>query len=310
MRIPYVGSAFRRTVGEGGFSLVEMVVSAGIMLAVMAGIFAVVSHARGTFQVQPELSDMQQRLRVVSDALSKDLAAAGSGLRTFPAVLPMRRGPMNPDGPETFKTDTITLLTIPATSAQTRTSHAMATPSADVPVLAQPTCPAITPLCGFAAGMNVVIFDDTGAYDTFTIASMDSAGLTISRASGDLSKAYDAGASVAEVSSVTHWLNAAAGQLMRYDGMASDVGEAENIVSIAFEYYGDAGGSPVKLDPAILADGPWYPDPGNLNRWDADLLRVRRIAVTVRVRSALAALKLPDEEIRFDVTPRNLGNGR
>ena len=295
---------------ERGFSLVEMIVSAGIMLAVMAGIFAVVNPARGTFQVQPERSDMQQRLRVVSEGLTKDLVAAGAGLRTFPAVLPMRRGPMNPDGPETFKADTITLLTIPATAALTRTSRAMATPSADVPVLAQSACPAVTPLCGFTAGMNVVIFDDTGAYDTFTIASIDSAALTISRAPGDLSKSYDAGASVAEVFSVTHWLNAAAGQLMRYDGVGSDVGEAENIASIAFEYYGDAGGSPVKLDPAILVDGPWYPDPVNPNRWDADLLRVRRIVVTVRVRSALAALKLPDEELRFDVTPRNLGGER
>jgi hypothetical protein len=260
--------------------------------------------------VQPELSDMQQRLRVVSDALVKDLVAAGAGLRTFPAVLPMRRGPLNPDAPETFKTDTITLLRIPATAALTRTSRAMAAPSADVPVLAQPACPPIAPLCGFTAGMNVVIFDDTGAYDTFTIASIDSAALTISRASGDLSKAYDAGASVAEVSSVTHWLNAAASQLSRYDGVQSDAAEADNIASIAFEYYGDAGGSLVKLDPAILADGPWHPDPVNVNRWDVDLLRVRRIVVTVRVRSALAVLKLPDEELRFDVTPRNLGGER
>lgn len=295
---------------ERGFSLVEMLVSAGIMLAVMAGIFAVVNPARGTFQVQPEFSDMQQRLRVVSDALIKDLVAAGAGLRTFPPVLPMRRGPLNPDAPETFKTDTITLLTVPATAALTRTSRAMATPSADVPVLAQPACPPGAPLCGFTPGMNVVIFDETGAYDTFTITAIDSALLTISRASGDLSKAYDAGASVAEVSSVTHWLNAAAGQLMRYDGVGSNVAEADDIASIAFEYYGDSGGSLVKLDPAILADGPWRPDAANANRWDADLLRVRRVGVTVRVRSALPALKLADKELRFDVTPRNLGGER
>src|SRR5258708_25837712 len=105
-------------------------------------------------------------------------------------------------------------------------------------------------------------------------------------------------------------MNGGTGQRMRYDGLGSDGAEADNIASIAFEYYADAGGSPVKLDPAILADGPWYPDPLNANRWDADLLRVRRIVVTVRVRSALAALKLPDEEIRFDVTPRTLGGGR
>jgi hypothetical protein len=36
------------------------------------------------------------------------------------------------------------------------------------------------------------------------------------------------------------------------------------------------------------------------------LLRVRKIFVTVRVRSAFTALRLPDQEIRFEVTPRNL----
>ena len=65
------------------------------------------------------------------------------------------------------------------------------------------------------------------------------------------------------------------------------------------------------------------------NRWDADLLRVRSVAVTLRVESALAALRgpagvlfanagtsreatmlAPDVEVRFQVTPRNLSVSR
>ena len=78
-----------------------------------------------------------------------------------------------------------------------------------------------------------------------------------------------------------------------------------------------------------LADGPWRPNPGSDDRWDADLLRIRTIGVTVRVESAAAALRgpagllftnrgtaadphawVPDQQIRFQVSPRNLSLGR
>ena len=52
-------------------------------------------------------------------------------------------------------------------------------------------------------------------------------------------------------------------------------------------------GSPalVELTHAILTDGPWCPDSLATNRFDADLLRVRRIRVSLRVQSALASLR-------------------
>ena len=85
----------------------------------------------------------------------------------------------------------------------------------------------------------------------------------------------------------------------------------------------------VPLTAAQLTDGPWCPDAANLNRWDADLLRIRKIGVTLRVESASDALRgpasalfahggtsrggnrwVPDQEIRFQVSPRNLSLGR
>jgi hypothetical protein len=78
-----------------------------------------------------------------------------------------------------------------------------------------------------------------------------------------------------------------------------------------------------------LEDGPFCPDDGNANRWDADLLRIRKVEVTFRVQSASAALRgpqsvlftnggtsrggnrwVPDQEIKFQVSPRNLNLGR
>jgi hypothetical protein len=85
----------------------------------------------------------------------------------------------------------------------------------------------------------------------------------------------------------------------------------------------------VELTPAVLTDGPWCPDGIAPNRFDADLFRVRKIRVTLRVQSALASLRgpagplflkggtariglrsVPDLEVQFDVTPRNLSLDR
>ena len=90
-----------------------------------------------------------------------------------------------------------------------------------------------------------------------------------------------------------------------------------------------AGAALTRLTAAQFADGPWCPDDSNGNRWDADLLRIRRVGVTVRVETALAALRgpagvlfanagtsraaerwAPDQELRVQVAPRNLNLGR
>ncbi len=92
---------------------------------------------------------------------------------------------------------------------------------------------------------------------------------------------------------------------------------------------GIAIGSFVPLPAANLVDGPWCPaGAAGGNRYDADLLRVRQIRVTLRVQAAAAVFRgpagplflhagsaragdryVPDLEVRFDVTPRNLNRG-
>jgi hypothetical protein len=85
----------------------------------------------------------------------------------------------------------------------------------------------------------------------------------------------------------------------------------------------------VELTSSTLTDGPWCPDAVSPNRFDADLFRVRRIHVSLRVQSALALLRgpagilfahggtaragdryVPDLVTQFDITPRNLNLAR
>lgn len=85
--------------------------------------------------------------------------------------------------------------------------------------------------------------------------------------------------------------------------------------------------SVVGLDATMLTDGPWCPDDGNPNRWDADLLRVRQVRVTLVVEASVAALRgpagplftragtargnrfVPDRAVVFVVAPRAIGGG-
>jgi hypothetical protein len=81
----------------------------------------------------------------------------------------------------------------------------------------------------------------------------------------------------------------------------------------------------VPLPAGALTDGPWCPDAGNPRAFDADLLRVRRVRVRLRLQAAAAGVRgpagplfarpgtaraadrlVPDLEVQFDVVPANL----
>ncbi len=125
---------------ERGFTAVEMLIATAIMMAVTGAVFGLMDPAQGFFAAQPELSDMQQRLRVAVETLQKDLMMSGAGTYSgtkvgtlgnfFAPILPDREGGTTPDPPQTFKcttdfcddldaSDTITMMYVPPTSAQT-----------------------------------------------------------------------------------------------------------------------------------------------------------------------------------------------
>ena len=58
---------------QRGFTLIEVLVSAAIAMAVMGAVFTLLAPVRGTYLAQLELTDMHQRLRVGIDALAHDL---------------------------------------------------------------------------------------------------------------------------------------------------------------------------------------------------------------------------------------------
>ena len=397
-----------------GFSLLETVIAMGIMMVVTAAMFTVMSPSQGRFSVELEEADVQQRLRVAQDTLYKDLIMAGAGAYLgpqitagalnyyFAPVLPFRQGAVNDDGAATFHTDRITLFYVPPTTAQTTTTTTLSRGSgpAMLQVKAATNCPKNVNLCGFTAGMTVLIFDDRGNYDTFYITAVNdsSAEITVNRPPDSTTTTYPANSKVVQAVHRVYYLKSTPStnsyQLMRYDGSTNaDVPVVDHVVGLKFDYYGDprpprlrkpladptgpwttygpkppalgsripghgypagencvfqvdaagdlqlprltllgSGSNPnslVLLTASQLTDGPWCPDEASTNRWDADLLRLRKIGVTLRVEAAVDALRgpagvlftragsstgatrrVPDQEIRFTVSPRNLNLGR
>jgi len=302
-----------------GFSLIEMIIALAITLAATAGVFGLIVPAQGMFSAQAETSDMQQRLRVVADTLVRDLGRAGLGAHAGAAggsllihlapVLPYRTG-VNGDPSGTYKSDTVTILSVPDDGIQpVSTIYWLKRDPAGTWQLmssdggGNPDVPIADRIVGLSFDyygdpqpplMRKPLGDPTGPWTTY--------GPTPSTAA---SPPYPPGENC----------------VFFNDGSPTPQPRLAAL--------GAAGTALVRLTPAQLTDGPWCPDQGALDRWDADLLRVRRIAVTVRVEAALTALRgpagslfvhagtshggaawVPDREARFEVTPRNLNLGR
>jgi prepilin-type N-terminal cleavage/methylation domain-containing protein len=395
---------------DAGFTLVEMLIAMAVMLLILGGVFQAFNPATGSFRTQPEVADLQQRLRVGNERLYNGLVVAGAGIYSgqalgtlgqfFAPVMPYLIGRLHNDPASGvyFRNDAITVFHVPTTASQCTIRDQMPRPSSEVKVNAQPGCPANDPLCGFEEGMRVIIFDATGSFDFFTITQVQAASLHLQHRPpinpDDFSKAYDVGAVISQVTTEAYyWRQDPATntfQLMYYDLVQTDIPLIDDVVNLRFEYMGDAAApvlrAPVTdpigpwttygpkppalgvdvasdswpagenctftIDPASglhvsrlatlggpgtltaltaaqLSDGPWCPDAANVNRYDADLHRVRQIRVTFRVQTGVANLRgpagvlfsragtgrlsdrlVPDQAIQFDITPRNLNLGR
>ena len=267
---------------EAGYSLVELLVSSAIMITITGAIFNLVNPAQGASQTTPEVSDIQQRARITSDVLFRELMMSGAGtyqgpvrgslVNFFAPIVPRRVGRTNPDAINVFRSDTITLAYIPNTYSQTTISSPMPNVSAELKVSNQPNCPAGQELCGFTEGMEVIIFDTSGNFDTFTITQVQDAAAHLQHHGQDLSYPYDVGASVTQVQRHTYYWcrpnsdrtcpgEETASQLRRYNGATTDVPLVDNVVGLTFEYSGDPN-PPLQPKPPLGVANCLYDEAG------------------------------------------------
>ena len=203
--------------------------------------------------------------------------------------------------------------------------------------------------------MGALIFDASGRFDLFTVSNVTGPESALRPRGSPSGHAYLAGAVAAEVQARTYYFDTATKQLRQYDTDVTDVPLLDDVTELRVEYFGtpgsptlpkppigegnclyDAagqalpGGSVLPAGPEGLAelplelfrDGPWCGT--GAAQFDADLLRIRRVRVTIGAQASSAASRsggpgfsspgtsrsswrrVPDVVVSVDVAPRNL----
>lgn len=304
-----------------GFSVIEMTVALATMLAVSAAVFRLMTPSQDLFSSGTETADMQQRLRVAADMLSQRLIVSGVGAyagtnagalsNALAPIRPYRTGGVVEDPPGTYKSDTITLFSVARN-------------------VAQPTSATFwLKIDDAAATYQLMINESANNVDVPVIDNL--VGLAFEyygdprppaiRQPADPSGPWQTTYGPAPAATETPPFAAGENCIFVNDGVSTPQPRLADL--------GAAGTALVKLTAAQLSDGPWCPTDTAANAWDADLLRVRAVAVTMRVQAALSSLRgpasvlfahggtsrgghqwVPDHEVRFQMTPRNLNFGR
>jgi len=93
---------------SSGVSLIELIAAMAVTMVLVGAVIGLLGAMRGIVTAQPEVADLQQRLRVALQQLAGELANAGAGLdgtplagplaSTIPAIMPHRRGAVDDDG--------------------------------------------------------------------------------------------------------------------------------------------------------------------------------------------------------------------
>ena len=348
-----------------GFSLVEVLISTAISLSATLIACRLAAGAQTHWRVTAARVDLQQRARAAADMLSRALLEAGAGpqagpaygplSRYIPAVLPRRVGVRGAHPFDQVRRDSFTAIRVLADVSHSTLALPMASGSTAMELAAVTGCP--VPTCGFAEGSAAMLIDPDGSYDIVTITGVAAASLTVRARGAASGRTHRVGSPVLSIDSSSFFVDPSTFVLHRYDGDASDVPAIDDVVAMDVRYYGatgppawprppageanclyDAGGAYlsalmpalagvgglVELTDAMLTDGPWCGSGGT--RFDADLLRVRRIRVTVRLQASDPAVRgsdrrrflnpgpatrdasmVPDVIVSIDVTPRNLG---
>lgn len=356
---------WERPHADSGFGVVEALVATAVALVVFAASLSVAHVQLRISRAHPGAIELSERARALADVTFADLVLAGSGLSVpsapsavaccLPAIHPRRVGLRHPDAPATARSDAITVAYAPRGVTGLRTSAELSGGSPLLSLIGDAPCPAL-PLCGLSDRDHVVVFDEIGNHDFFRVDASAGTPTLVPRQTS-FTGSYPPGAFVTRVETHTYYFDGASRQLRHYDGYLTDSPVIDNVAGFGVEYWAEDraprtakpapgaanclydelgrplpwprpfgnGAGLVTLTVSDLSDGPWC-GTGD-NRFDADLLRIRRLRLHVRLEAedalraqgslfarpgrASAALSMAaDLRLDVDVAPRSLNAGR
>jgi hypothetical protein len=335
---------------QRGFTLTELLAATWLTVTIGALCLGVLAAMARASVSHPQGADQQQRLRAAFDQLTELAGRAGAGMRgtgrnaarpLVPALYPQRRGVPSPDPDTGAFADRVTFLSGAATASLAPLASPVAAPSSPVWIdLA--SCAPGRQSCGFGVGDYALLADARARGEWFKVAATSGGRLdhlparlcSTYRTEDDAvlvavevkTLAFDAGLRqlrLATPGSDQPWLDDVAAFEVTWFGdprpprtPVPAPGEASCIIgadgSPQLPELGRQGGSWVPLTLATLGDGPWCGDPPW--RYDADLLRVRRLRFRVELFSP-AGLSVASpagagaRAIEFEIAPTNLVRG-
>jgi hypothetical protein len=346
-----------------GLALAELLVATAVGLAVSGALVAVVRLAATAARTQPEVADLGQRVRTGVEAITSRLELAGAGAvagggsvplaQRMAVVYPHRRAVAGGDPPLSAFDDRVTIYAAADASPVVALGSPMFSAGDDLVLAPAPGCPPVTPTCHFARGDPVIVFDATGQHDLATVAAVTATTLTPSAL---LSQAYSPARAAAVVKAHVRSLvyDDARAQVRLTSSSGSNQPLLDEVVRFSVAYLAspfppagprpppgtgncvfDEAGEPrlpelaptwgglVVLTAARLSDGPVCG--AGRAAFDADLLRIRAIQVTLRLQAASAVYRstdarlfkrpgsatdprwmVPDQEVTFHVALPNL----
>ncbi len=264
---------------RGGFTLAELLIAGALVLLLMAGLAAVVDPSHAAARAQAAATDVRLRLRAASEAMTAELHGAGGGpasgvygrpLGGFaPAVLPLRLGSRG-DPPGIARPDALTVIATAGVGAAAELATVFVPGVGAAQIVASPGCPSGDPACGVRVGVSVVIVDEHGQWDLFTVATVTGASLELLPRGAISGRPFPAGSRLVPVNVVCFFLRpgtAAEGlQLMTGDGDQWDLPLVDHLTGLTFDLLGDP--SPPRLGsaggtPGAATYGPNPPPPGD-----------------------------------------------
>lgn len=266
---------------ERGFTLVEAIVSLGVMGIVLASAMGVVAGLPRQAAQWEEAADARQRLRVIdgrgarlaSGAAPFSVRAGATDIRV-PAVWPRRLGLIDAGAPGDVTPHAVTFLSRAGAQRMLRLDEPLAAAGGTVSVRAAAGCGAAA-ACRVSQGDIVLGVSAAGDLGLFRVSAV-SARLTLDVLMRGA--AFPAGSVLVPVTMAS--LSFADGELRVYDGYRSDAAVVDGLAGHAMTF------EPPDLS---LHDGPWQ-GTGPL-AFDADQLQVR--AVTTE--SVLAGHRVPGQ---------------
>lgn len=345
-----------------GFTVLEVLVAAALGLGALAVLVPMMRHAGETSRAMPASADIEQRARAAAALIERVLMRAGEGFTTgpyagslsavVPAVFPHRRRVTSGDAPLSAFGDRFSAWRTDGSLARVGIATSMATPLDPIALWWTAPCEATNAACRFAEDDLALVHDRRGRFAAIRVVAPTPG--TIGHIPADLGIPFEVAddPQVARLRMVTVSYDAATRMVRAGEGGAESP-LIDHVVAFDVRYLGDprpprgpvpplgeatclvdAAGNPslpaliadtgpwVELTPAMLSDGPICG--AGASAYDADLLRVRRITVRMRLEAADQHLRgvdparftnpglarstavSPDREVRIDVTPRNL----